>query len=50
MTFTTEHTKITETEMSELPNSYMRLAGCRLGLLINFNVPLIKDGIYRVII
>jgi GxxExxY protein len=27
--------------------SYMNLKGCRLGLLINFHVPLIKDGIKR---
>jgi len=27
--------------------SYMKLTGKRLGLLINFNVPLIKDGIRR---
>ena len=27
--------------------SYMKLAKCRLGYLINFNVPLIKDGISR---
>lgn len=29
--------------------TYLKLAGLRLGLLINFNVPLIKDGILRVI-
>jgi GxxExxY protein len=28
--------------------TYLRLTDCRLGLLINFNVPLIKDGISRV--
>ena len=27
--------------------SYMKLFNCRLGYLINFNVPLIKDGIKR---
>jgi GxxExxY protein len=27
--------------------TYLRLSGRRLGLLINFNVPLIKDGIKR---
>jgi GxxExxY protein len=27
--------------------TYMKLAGCRIGLLINFNVPLLKDGIRR---
>jgi GxxExxY protein len=29
--------------------TYLRLTDCRLGLLINFNVPLIKDGIHRVV-
>ncbi len=28
--------------------TYLRLSGLRLGLLINFNVELIKDGINRV--
>jgi GxxExxY protein len=28
--------------------TYLKLTGMRLGLLINFNVPLIKDGIRRV--
>jgi GxxExxY protein len=27
--------------------TYLKLTGCRLGFLINFNVPLIKDGIRR---
>ena len=27
--------------------TYLKLTGCRLGLLINFNVPLIKEGIRR---
>ena len=26
---------------------YMRLTGIRVGLLINFNAPVLKDGIYR---
>ena len=30
--------------------TYLRLTGHTLGLLINFNVPLIKDGIKRVIL
>jgi GxxExxY protein len=30
--------------------TYLRLTGLRLGLLINFNVPLIKQGIRRVIL
>ena len=29
--------------------TYLRLSGCRLGLLINFNVALIKNGIRRVV-
>lgn len=29
--------------------TYLKLSDCRLGLLINFNVPLIKNGIRRVI-
>jgi len=30
--------------------SHLKLTGKRLGFLINFNVPLIKDGIKRIII
>jgi GxxExxY protein len=30
--------------------TYLKLTGCRLGLLINFNVPLIRDGIKRVVL
>ncbi|MCH8569334.1 MAG: GxxExxY protein, partial [Balneolales bacterium] len=30
--------------------SHMKLTGKRLGYLINFNVPLIKDGIQRMIL
>lgn len=30
--------------------TYLKLANKRLGLLINFNVPLIEDGIRRVIL
>ncbi|MEX0676905.1 MAG: GxxExxY protein [Pirellulales bacterium] len=29
--------------------TYLKLAGRRLGLLINFNVPLLKDGIKRLV-
>ncbi|MBX9779750.1 MAG: GxxExxY protein [Chitinophagaceae bacterium] len=29
--------------------SYMRLANKKLGFLINFNVPLLKDGIKRIV-
>ena len=28
--------------------TYLKLSGYRLGLLINFNVPIIKNGIQRV--
>lgn len=28
--------------------SYMKLAKCPLGYLVNFNVPLIKEGIHRI--
>jgi len=30
--------------------TYLRLSGCRLGLLINFNVVLLKQGIKRMIL
>jgi len=29
--------------------SYLKLSGCKVGLLINFNVPVLKNGIKRVI-
>ena len=29
--------------------TYLKLTGCKLGLLVNFNVPLIKDGIHRIV-
>ena len=29
--------------------TYLRLTELKLGLLINFNVPLIKDGIHRIV-
>lgn len=29
--------------------SYLKLAGCKVGLLINFNVEILKDGIQRVV-
>ena len=29
--------------------SYLRLSGKKLGLLLNFNVPLMKNGIKRVV-
>ena len=30
--------------------TYLKLTGHRLGLLINFNVPLIRDGIKRIVL
>jgi GxxExxY protein len=30
--------------------TYLKITGHRLGLLINFNVPLIKDGIKRIVL
>jgi len=30
--------------------TYLKLSGCKLGLLINFNVPHLKDGLKRVIL
>jgi GxxExxY protein len=30
--------------------TYLKLSGCRIGLLINFNVQFLKDGIRRIII
>lgn len=29
--------------------TYLKLIGCKLGLLINFNVALIKEGIHRIV-
>ena len=29
--------------------TYLKLTGLKLGLLVNFNVPLIKDGIHRIV-
>jgi len=29
--------------------TYLKLTGIKLGLLINFNVPLIKEGIHRIV-
>lgn len=30
--------------------TYLKLTGCRVGLLINFNVPVLKDGITRMVL
>ena len=29
--------------------SYLKLSGCQVGLLINFNVKLLKDGVQRIV-
>jgi GxxExxY protein len=29
--------------------SYLKLSGCHVGLLINFNVPILKQGIRRLV-
>jgi GxxExxY protein len=29
--------------------SYLRLSGCKVGLLINFNVKMLKDGVRRIV-
>ena len=30
--------------------TYMKLTGCKVGLLINFNVPVLKNGIKRMVL
>lgn len=30
--------------------TYLKLSGCRLGLLMNFNVAVLKDGIKRIVL
>jgi len=30
--------------------TYLKLTGKRLGFLINFNVPVVKDGIHRIVL
>ena len=30
--------------------TYLKLSGCRLGFLMNFNVPLLKDGLKRLVV
>ena len=34
---------------SKQVQTYLKLTGCKLGLLINFNVALIKEGIHRIV-
>jgi len=29
--------------------SYLRMSGCKVGLVINFNVKMLKDGVHRVV-
>jgi GxxExxY protein len=30
--------------------SYLKATGCRLGLLINFNVPVLLRGVHRIVL
>ena len=30
--------------------TYLKITGCKLGLLINFNTPVLKDGIERIVL
>jgi len=30
--------------------TYLKLTGCKLGLLLNFNVPMMRDGIRRLVL
>lgn len=30
--------------------TYLRLSGCRMGFLMNFNVPLFKNGVRRIVV
>jgi GxxExxY protein len=30
--------------------TYLRLTGCKVGLLVNFNVPVLKHGIKRMVL
>jgi GxxExxY protein len=30
--------------------SYLRISGLRAGLLVNFNVPVLKDGLKRIVL
>ena len=42
----TELSKLNEAQMI----TYLTLSGCRVGLLINFNVKILKSGIRRIIV
>lgn len=30
--------------------TYLKLTGCKVGLLINFNIPVLKDGVTRLVL
>lgn len=30
--------------------TYLRMSGCKIGLLINFNVPVLRDGVRRLVL
>lgn len=30
--------------------TYLKLTGCKVGLLINFNIPVLKDGVIRLVL
>ncbi len=40
--------KIEEIHLAQVL-TYLKLSGCKLGLLLNFNVPLMQKGIHRVV-
>jgi len=40
--------KLSEVHYKQV-QTYLKLTGIKLGLLINFNVPLIKQGIHRIV-
>jgi GxxExxY protein len=42
---TTQYNSIFEVQLL----TYLRLTGLKLGLVINFGEPLVKDGIHRVV-
>jgi len=41
--------KVTDLHQAQLL-TYLRLSGKKLGLLLNFNVPVLKDGIIRMVL
>ena len=40
--------KLTDVHLAQML-TYLKLSGCKLGMLINFNVAMIKNGIKRVV-